>query len=38
MPGSGLSEEIRSLAIDMKAVVARLDALIRGRGDGSPGA
>ncbi len=26
----------RNLAVDMKALVARLDALIRGRGDGSP--
>ena len=33
-----LSGETRSLSADIKALVARLDALIRGRGDGSPAA
>lgn len=31
-----LAEEVRSLSIDIKALIARLDALIEGRGDGSP--
>lgn len=31
-----LAEEVRSLSIDIKALIARLDALIKGRGDGSP--
>jgi hypothetical protein len=31
-----LVEGVRNLATDIKALVARIDALIRGRGDGSP--
>jgi hypothetical protein len=31
-----LSEAILSLSLDIKALIARLDALIKGRGDGSP--
>jgi hypothetical protein len=31
-----LAEAILSLSLDIKALIARLDALIRGRGDGSP--
>ena len=31
-----LVEGVRNLSTDLRALVARLDALIRGRGDGSP--
>jgi hypothetical protein len=31
-----LFDEIRGLSADIKALIARLDALIKGRGDGSP--
>ena len=31
-----MSEAILSLSLDIKALIARLDALIKGRGDGSP--
>jgi hypothetical protein len=33
-----MAEEIRGLSADIKALIDRLDALIKGRGDGSPGA
>lgn len=31
-----MAEEIRNLSTDIKALIARIDALIKGRGDGSP--
>ena len=31
-----LSEEVRHLSADIKALIARIDGLIKGRGDGSP--
>ena len=31
-----LTGEVRSLSADIKALIARLDALIKGRGDGNP--
>ena len=31
-----LSEEVRHLSADIKALIVRIDGLIKGRGDGSP--